>query len=268
MAEDASVYDLKRGGSPLLVSIPHSGTCIPEHIYKYLTQEAQFLPDTDWFIPELYSFIFAGDITVLQANYSRLVIDLNRPPDNNILYPGKATTELCPLTLFKGGKVYCSKVQLEEEERAQRKKNFWEPYHTALEGEIERIKSRHGFCILYDAHSIRSTMPLLFTGNLPDLNLGTFQGKSCGKSLQDLVEKKLNKNTSLTWVINGRFIGGFITRSYGSPDNHIHAIQMEIAQSAYMDEIDRPLYSVKRASGLSSFLELLIDDLISWSPKH
>ncbi|MFT5134540.1 MAG: N-formylglutamate deformylase [Gammaproteobacteria bacterium] len=258
------VFELTRGDSPLLVSIPHSGTTLPASVEEQLTDEALLLADTDWFIPEIYDFIFRLDISVVKAKYSRLLIDLNRPPDNTSLYEGKVTTGLCPLKLFDGEPVYRNVSYLTENEISRRLESYWKPYHAALTEEITRLKAMHGYCIVYDAHSIRSAVPSLFKGKLPDLNLGTNNGLSCGSELQRLVESLLNNNNSFSSVVNQRFIGGYITRHYGSPLTHCHAVQMEIAQCAYMDEDGEPNYDSEKAKHLKYFLEELFNGLLDW----
>lgn len=262
MVED--VYALRRGRSSLLVSMPHSGTRLPAAIEQQFSEQAKRLDDTDWFIPELYGFLKERDVSVIRAHYSRLLIDLNRPPDNSELYPGMTSTGLCPETLFNGNAVYRDGQVLSDAEIQRRRERYWLPYHAALAGEIQRIKADHGFCILYDAHSIRSTVARLFDYRLPDLNLGTHHGLSCAGDLQNRMERHLNGDSGFSSVVNGRFIGGYITRHYGVPEQHCHALQMEIAQCAYMDEDEEPAYESERARPLSQLLEKLLDDVLQW----
>ena len=183
-----NIYTFTSGDTPVLVSMPHSGTQLPDAIARQLTERARLLPDTDWHIPTLYDFVFAQNHSVLQANYSRYVIDLNRPPDNESLYPGQATTGLCPHIFFDGEPLYSDDYQPDAQEVQQRKTIYWEPYHQQLKKALEDIKQRHGYAILYDAHSIASHVPRLFEGRLPDLNLGTADGTSCDLSLQTICD--------------------------------------------------------------------------------
>lgn len=260
------IFSIQQGNSPLLLSFPHSGIQVPADILSCLTPEAQGLPDTDWYVPDLYDFHSEKAITSITAHYSRYVVDLNRSPDNKNLYPGKTTTGICPLNLFNGNPIYIDGKQPDKHDIAQRIQLYWQPYHKALMEQIERIKTKHGFCILYDAHSIRSNVPSLFDGQLPDLNLGTNQGRSCDSNLQQLIENFLGTEEKFTWISNGRFIGGYITRRYGDPNNNIHTIQMEIGQKAYLAESKTPVYQDEYAKPLQQLLTRLFDQLIIWQP--
>ena len=265
--DSEQIFNLQRGNSPLLLSMPHSGLRIPDTISDLLTPSALKLPDTDWFIPELYAFAYNENITVLKANFNRYVIDLNRSKNNTSLYRGKVTTGLCPETLFDGAAAYRNNYRVSNTVTKQRLSEYWQPYHSALMTEIERLKKIHGFCILYDAHSIRSRLPELFKGKLPDLNLGTNSGKSCDSQLQTLIESYFKENDHFTWTTNARFIGGYITRHYGSPIAKVHALQMEIAQCAYMNETTHSAFNKNQAAPMGKFLKNLIIILLEWHPS-
>ena len=223
--------EIIRGNSPLVLGQPHSGTFLPDEVYDALKEPARQLLDTDWRIPELYEGL-VEDATVVRANFSRYVIDANRPPDGASLYPGQNTTGLVPLMDFDGNPIW--NREPDEDEIARRLEQFHRPYHTALTQEIERVRSVHGFALLYDCHSIRSTAPYLFEGKLPDLNIGTNSGASCAPGIEQAVAR-VCKGSAFTAVLNGRFKGGWTTRHYGRPKTGVHAIQMEIAQSAYLE---------------------------------
>lgn len=254
------VYSFTAGNTPILVSMPHSGTLLPDDIYSRLSQDAKSLPDTDWHIPRLYDFIFKKGHSVLQANYSRYVVDLNRPPTNESLYPGQPGTGLCPETLFNGQALYASGKTLEDSEIKARRSKYWQPYHDRLSQALMEIKTRFGYAILYDAHSIASRVPRLFEGRLPDLNLGTLNGESCSPEIQLAVINQL-KNSNYHAVVNERFLGGYITRHYGNPDNNIHALQMEIAQCTYMSEIGNNKYNEIDAANLQLVLKQVFKSL-------
>ena len=249
----SEVYDFTSGTSPVLVSMPHSGLSIPDDILSRLTDRAQALPDTDWHIPRLYNFVYTQGHSVLQANFGRYVVDLNRPPNNESLYPGQASTSLCPETLFDGEPLYRSCEVLTEAEVAERREKYWVPYHDKLAQALEQIKRRHGYAILYDAHSIASKVPRLFDGQLPDLNLGTASGESCSGDIQAAVGKVIT-DSHFSAVVNGRFRGGYITRNYGDPGNGIHALQMEITQCTYMSETPDFTFDEGRTTKIQSTL--------------
>ncbi len=268
MATPEPIFDLRRGDSPLLISMPHSGTYVPPDILKRITPAARPLPDTDWHIPELYAFLQDFDVSVVTARYNRYVVDLNRPPGNEPLYSGRSVSGLCPLQTFSGDVIYENGQAPDHAEVNDRIRTYWEPYHAALAGEIERISGKHDYCVLYDAHSIRSTVPALFTGKLPDLNLGTNHGQSCDKSLQDAVEQELCRHKDFSQVSNGRFIGGYITRHYGQPSGQVHALQMEIGQDAYLAETEPPLYHDESAANLVGVLQELFEVIAGWKPAE
>ncbi|WP_425600346.1 N-formylglutamate deformylase [Luteimonas deserti] len=232
-----TLFDLHRGTAPLLISIPHNGTRVPDALVARLTDEARRVPDTDWHVAELYAFARTLGASVLVPSYSRYVIDLNRSEDDLSLYPGQNTTGLCPVVRFDGGKVYRDGQAPAPDEIATRVDTYWRPYHAALSDELARLRARHGRVVLWEAHSIRGTLPFLFDGRLPDLNLGTAGGASCSRALQARLVGVLEAQSGFDAVANGRFKGGFITRHYGRPDASVEAVQLEISQRCYMDEV-------------------------------
>lgn len=229
-------FDLHRGDAPLLVSIPHMGTEIPEALRDRFCDRALSVEDTDWHMDRLYDFA-AGELgaSVLRPRYSRYLVDLNRPPDDAPMYPGASNTELCPTRFFTGDPLYRGGGQPEAAERAERRERFWQPYHDALAAEIARLRARHGFVLLWDAHSIRSEIPWLFQGVLPDLNIGTAGGASADDAIARAVVQAASR-PGVTHVLNGRFKGGYITRHYGQPARNMHAVQLEMCQKLYMRE--------------------------------
>lgn len=256
----SDIYTFHRGTTPLLVSMPHSGTEVPDALFERLSEPAKGLPDTDWHVPRLYGFCEALGASTLKANYSRYVVDLNRPPDNDSLYPGQATTALCPETLFDGTPLYADATPLSDEEIAARRAHYWDPYHGRLAEELDRIKAKYGYALLYDAHSIASRVPRLFPGRLPDLNLGTARGQSCALAIEQAIVNTITASAFST-AVNGRFVGGYITRHYGQPDAGFHAVQMEIAQCSYMDETAGCPYNPTKAKRLAPLLRQLMSTL-------
>ncbi|MFQ3237556.1 MAG: N-formylglutamate deformylase [Paraglaciecola sp.] len=227
-------FTLHQGNSPLLVSMPHSGLALPPEVATGLSQKARLLPDTDWYIPQLYNFLHASKAGFIQANYSRYVIDLNRPIDDKPLY-ASATTGLFPEILFDGSPVFTPGAQPTLQQRDNYKQQIWLAYHMAIQQELSRLKEKFGYAILFDAHSIAAQVPMLFEGQLPDFNFGTNGGLSCDDKLLDGLAEVAGKS-SYTHVCNGRFKGGYITRHFGAPQNHIHAIQLELSQTTYLQD--------------------------------
>ena len=227
---------LKRGNAPLVLSFPHVGTWLPAAIADTMTPIARHLLDTDWHVDRLYGFAERLDATVLLATHSRYVIDLNRAPDDMPLYPGADNTELCPLTTFDHEAIYLPGQQPDTLEIAERLRRYWQPYHATLTSEIGRLLERHRRILLWDGHSIRSHVPRLFDGRLPDLNFGTADGTAAHPDLLECAVRPARDHLSFSVASNGRFKGGYITRRYGKPAKGVHAIQLELSQRTYMEE--------------------------------
>ena len=258
-----------RGNAPLLVSLPHTGTEIPAPIAERLASLPLARNDTDWWIDQLYGFAASMGATVVHTAISRSVIDVNRDPSGQSLYPGQATTGLCPTTSFDGTPLYRPGAEPDAADISARRRDYFDPYHAALTTEIARLRADHNRIVLYDCHSIRSVVPRLFDGELPVFNIGTNDSVSCGPNLQTLVERRCDAS-GLSRVSNGRFKGGWITRHYADPANGVHAIQMEIACRGYMDEhadFEPAPYSPERAASMRSVLERLFADLIDWADQ-
>jgi N-formylglutamate deformylase len=226
-----------RGDAPVLLSIPHAGTELV-HVREQVCSPWLARLDADWWVDRLYDFARELGVTLLKTAVSRTVVDVNRDPTRE-LYPGLASTELVPTTTFDGAPLYPEGLQPGPDEQALRRERYFEPYHAALRGELQRLKALHGQVVLYDAHSIRSQVPRLFAGALPVFNIGTFGGRSCAARLTEAVADACRAAPpAMQWncVVNGRFQGGYITRAYGEPEQGIHAIQMELACRAYLTE--------------------------------
>ena len=252
------IHTLHRGTAPLLISLPHDGNTIPADLLPRLTDNARRAPDTDWHVARLYDFARDLGASILRPFHSRYVVDLNRPPDDVSLYPGQNTTGLCPIVQFSGESVYRDGQTPTPDEIAQRVDMYWRPYHMALIEELSRLKAEHGRVTLWEGHSIRSVVPFLFDGRLPDLNLGTAAGASCSPALQGRLEAVMAGQGDYSFVCNGRFKGGYITRHYGDPANGIDAIQLELAQCNYMDE-DSFEYLPERAGRLQGLLRQMLE---------
>ena len=257
------VFTLQRGNSPLLVSMPHIGTSIPLELQHAYAPEALNVEDTDWHLHTLYNFLPGLGASVLRPHFSRYVIDLNRPPDDAPMYPGASNTELCPTHFFSGYALYKPGQKPPPEEVQRRRVTFWQPYHAALAAELARIKAKHGFALLWDAHSIRSQIPWLFEGKLPDLNIGTASGLSAHPVITDAVANACRASPHITTAINGRFKGGYITRHYGQPAHDVHAVQLEMCQNLYMQEVAPYAYAADLALKIQPLLMNMVSAAMS-----
>ncbi|MFC3569845.1 N-formylglutamate deformylase [Paracoccus simplex] len=256
--------EVVQGDSPVILGLPHTGTWLPEKIRAALNPRGQVLADTDWHIERLYDGLLPGATTV-RATFHRYVIDANRGPDDASLYPGQNTTGLVPLTDFDGEPIW--EAEPTEEDIAERKARFHTPYHAALAAEIERVKAKHGVAILYDCHSIRSVIPFLFDGVLPDFNIGTNSGASCDKRIEAATFEACAA-TGRSHVLNGRFKGGWTTRHYGRPGQRVHAIQMELAQATHLATEAPPFaYDERKAESLRVTLGAILERLAALAPE-
>jgi N-formylglutamate deformylase len=251
-------FQLTRGSVPLLVSIPHMGTEIPPDLQGGYVQRALAVEDADWHLDRLYGFVRELGASILQPRFARYVIDLNRPPDNAPMYPGASNTELCPTRFFDGQPLYAGAAPLAAEQE-RRRATYWQPYHDALAGELARIRQEHGYALLWDAHSIRSEIPWLFDGVLPDLNIGTNAGASADPSITRAVAAAAEADARFTRAVNGRFKGGYITRHYGNPRQHVHAVQLEMTQKSYMREAPPYDYLPATAAQVQPVLRAMVE---------
>ena len=240
MTDDLAWLTVQRGSAPLVVSLPHTGLGIPTEIEDHLVSPWLARKDADWWIERLYDFATELGATTVHTAVSRTVIDVNRDPSGVSLYPGQATTELCPSTSFDGEPLYRTGGAPGADEIERRRQLFFEPYHAALADEVARLRAEHGRVVLYDCHSIRSRVPRLFDGDLPVFNIGTNSGAACAPDLTAKIEAICDASR-LTRVTNGRFKGGFITRRYGNSTADVHAVQMELACRGYMRETPGPV---------------------------
>jgi N-formylglutamate deformylase len=264
MQPDPPAFLFRAGTRPLLISMPHVGTHLPPALRPRMGEAALQLPDTDWHLEQLYGFADALGASVLVATHSRYVVDLNRPPDNENLYPGQDTTGLCPLDTFDKEPLYRRPEDTPgEAEIRTRREALWQPYHAQLRIELERLRGRFGRAALWDAHSIRSVVPRFFEGRLPDLNLGTANGASCDAQLADTL-LRLAKSSGHSAVLNGRFKGGHITRHYGRPAEGVHAVQLEMAQETYMDETPPFTYRPERAAQIQPCLRGMLEAVLAF----
>lgn len=264
-----SFVSVLRGEAPLVIAFPHGGTDLAglegAFVSPWLARR-----DADWWIDSLYGFARDMGATMVGTTISRSVIDANRDPSGASLYPGQATTELCPTTTFDGEPLYTGALP-EEGEIARRRTAYFEPYHAALAAELERLRARHGKVVLYDAHSIRSHVPRLFDGELPVFNIGTNGGQTCAGELETAIAR-ICAASGQPWVLNGRFKGGWTTRHYGAPRDGIHAVQMELAIRAYMDEPAvpdegnwPPPFRPARAVDLAQHLARILDACLAFA---
>lgn len=264
----SAAFHFKQGTVPLLVSMPHVGTEIPDSVLAQLHPIAQRKTDTDWHLPLLYNMLDDLGASTIQAKYSRYVIDLNRPSDDMNLYPGQDTTGLCPVDTFAKEPLYRNGVGPDAAEVQDRIQRYWQPYHHQLQTELARLRELHGAVILWDAHSIASQVPRFFAGKLPDLNFGTADQKSCDIGLQQALADLMQQTvTPYSYVFNGRFKGGHITRHYGQPQQGIHAVQLEMSQCLYMNEAMPYEYRKDLALQVQPLLTQLLTTCLTWAQR-
>ena len=256
---------IQRGSGPIVLGFPHTGTWLPEEIQLKLNDNGRLLADTDWHVDRLYHGLLEG-VTTIRANFHRYVIDANRDPTGKSLYPGQNTTGLVPETDFDGQSIWHDDI---EEDRVEKLINsFHAPYHQAVSDELSRVHKEHGIAIFYDCHSIRSVIPNLFEGKLPDFNIGTNDGKSCAPEIERCVRDICFNADTYTHVLNGRFKGGWSTRHHGNPGKNIHAIQMELAQSTHLTREKPPFdYDAPKAKLLRKYLGKILGSLNQLAPS-
>lgn len=265
-----AVFELVRGTRPLLVSVPHVGTEIPSELGARMVPRALAVENTDWHLHLIYAFARAMGASMIVPRFSRFVVDLNRPPENTPMYPGVNNTELCPTRFFTGDPIYRDGQAPQADEIAHRVETYWRPYHDALGEELARLRAQHGHALLWDGHSIESSLPWLFEGRLPDLNLGTADGQSCAPRLRERLMQVLAGQSEFSHVTDGRFKGGYITRRYGRPAEGVHAAQMEMCFSTYMRQERAPwLLDEERVAGrLQPLLQRLLQAMLDGAQMH
>lgn len=255
----SDLYEISRGSSPVILAFPHTGTNVPAEIWDRLNDNGRLLADTDWHIHQLYAGLLPNATTV-RATFHRYVIDANRDPSGVSLYPGQNTTGLVPTSDFDGNPIWKDGGEPSEADIALRRDNFHRPYHAALEAEIARVRAEHGIAVLYDCHSIRSLIPFLFEGRLPDFNIGTDGGTTCDPAIEQVVVDITAAADGYSSVLNGRFRGGWTTRHYGKPGTGVHAIQMELAQINHLATEAPPFaYDAAKADRLRIHLKQLLE---------
>ena len=252
--------DISKGTSPIILAVPHAGIHVPENIKRRFNDTGHAIADTDWHVDHLYDGLLPN-ATLVRATFHRYVVDANRDPSGQSLYPGQNTTGLCPVIDFFGTPIYKDGEEPDAGEIEHRRLTYHAPYHAALAMEIERIRDECGIAVLYDCHSIRSQIPFLFDGKLPDFNIGTNNGTTCAPLIEGRVSEICQNASDYTSILNGRFKGGWTTRHYGNPERNIHAIQMELAQSTYMHEAPPWTYDHDRAHDLRVKLEKILNGL-------
>ncbi|MBO6758806.1 MAG: N-formylglutamate deformylase [Roseibium sp.] len=246
------------GDGPIVLGVPHAGFYVPDGIWDRLNDTGRVRADTDWHVDWLYDGLLPG-ATMVKATFHRYVIDANRDPADVSLYPGQNTTSLCPTTDFDGRPIYHPGQEPDAGEIETRRKAWHAPYHAALAAELDRVKRKHGIAILYDCHSIRSVVPYLFDGTLPDFNTGTNGGVTCAPEIEQAVVDLTRRAEGYTAVLNGRFKGGWTTRHYGRPETGIHAIQMELAQKTHLATEAPPYtYDEAKAERLRGHLKTIL----------
>ena len=262
---------VQEGSAPLIIGLPHTGTEIPGAILDRMNSPWLARKDADWWVDRLYDFAVDMGASVVRTAISRSVIDVNRDPSGVSLYPGMTTTGLCPTETFDGEPLYRPGQGPDEAEIAERRATWFDPYHAALQAQIERLRVQ-GPVVLYDAHSIRSVVPRLFDGELPQFNIGDNDGATCAPDLTRAVEAACAASGD-SRVVNGRFKGGWTTRHYGRPETGVHAIQMELADRGYILDPAGPVtpdnwpsaYEPERAEPMRGHLRRVLTACIAFA---
>lgn len=253
-----NVYEFHQGSLPLLISIPHAGTFVPESIAQRFTLAGSRLADTDWHVDKLYEFARGLGVSILKANYSRYVVDLNRSPDSASLYEGSPTSPVCPTLTFDEEPIYQPGREVTASEVEARVQQYWQPYHQRLVAELKTMRQRHGYALLWDAHSIASSVSSLFIGVLPEFNFGTRDDASCPRAVAEQLLELVTTDGKFGAVLNGRFKGGYITLRYGRPSEGVHAVQLELSRRVYMDEAAGTGWNAQRAQPAAELISRLL----------
>jgi N-formylglutamate amidohydrolase len=253
-----NIYDFHRGSMPLLISVPHAGTFVPEDIGRRFTLAGGRLADTDWHVHKLYDFARGLGASILAANYSRYVVDLNRPADSSSLYVGHATSPVCPTLTFDGDPIYLAGEEPTDAEITSRIEQYWQPYHRHLAAELAKIREQYGYALLWDAHSIASEVPSLFEGVLPEFNFGTRDDASCPRVIAEQLLDLVTTDGKFGAVLNGRWKGGYITMHYGRPKDRVYAVQLELSRRVYMDEAAGTDWDPDHAQSAASLISSLL----------
>lgn len=257
-------FEFRAGSLPLFLSVPHAGTKLPPELAARMTDAGREIRDTDWFVDRLFDLPILAEGSRIVARASRYLVDLNRPPDNESLYPGQNTTSLCPTIQFDGTPLYPPHHEPSPDEIALRVEKYWRPYHDQLAAELRRLRETYPRVLLLDAHSIASQVPRLFEGTLPDFNFGTDRGRSCRPELTARLSEFARQNlTNYRHVLNGRFVGGYITRHYAQPTQGIETLQLELSQATYLNE-GPGTWNSDRAESLQACLTRLIEALLDY----
>ena len=257
------IIEPKGAKKPFLLSIPHCGTSFPDDVNShYVPSLAKNPDDTDWFLEKLYDFASEMGITVIQAVFSRWVIDLNRDPKNMSLYnDGRIITSLCPVTDFFGNEIYLDNIFKPTASEVNRRLNtyFW-PYHQKIDQLITDLKKINGQVLFWDAHSIRRHVKTIRKEPFPDLILGDNNGKTADSIFIDSALNSLS-NKGIEVEHNFPFKGGYLTRSIGQPSKNVHALQLEMTKDLYMTK-NETVYDIDKAKKIKNILQQTIQNLI------
>ena len=243
---------------PILISVPHSGVEFPSEIAEQIRPELVAKPnDTDWFVDQLYDFAPKMGITLIKANLSRYVIDLNRSPENLKLYnDDRIQFDLVPKQQFNLESIYRDALP-NAEEIERRKQQYFLPYYQKISQLLQDLRQQFEQVIFFDAHSIRHQVKAIDCPRFPDLVLGDQNGKTAAPAL---IQKTVEVLTAAPFEFshNSPFMGGNLTRNFGCPDKGIHSLQLEMVQDIYMDE-DTVLYSQEKACRIRPHLKKMFE---------
>ncbi len=256
-ANDAAVSPFEIAGviegvapkTPLIFCSPHSGRVYPaEMMAASALNSAEIRRSEDAFVDSLIEGAAAHGAAVLVNRYARAFVDVNREAYE--LDPAMFEDQLPDFAIARSARVAAglgaiARIVADGQEIYTRKLTFAEargrieavhvPYHAALARLVESAKAAFGQAILIDWHSMPSAAGRSASGRGADFVLGDRFGQSCGGRVVELVERTL-RLSGYRVARNNPYAGGFTTEHYGRPSEGVHALQVEIDRSLYLDE--------------------------------
>ncbi|MBI4952934.1 MAG: N-formylglutamate amidohydrolase [Myxococcales bacterium] len=231
--------------TPVLVEVPHAGLRLDGEALGCMIAPCRNLArDADLYVDEIFGDAPSCGASLLTADVSRYVVDLNRAEDD---FDGAAVAGgpaghrprgVIWSVSSDGQPVLSQPLPAAEYER--RMTLYHRPYHRALSDLLERKRARFGFALALCAHSMptprrrerghRAPAPAL-----ADLVPGSRGRTSAAGRFIDCVEQ-VGRRHGFTVVHDDPYKGGYTTTHYGRPDAGCHVVQLEIARALYMDE--------------------------------
>lgn len=257
---------IDEGQSPLVLCLPHSGTDVPKAVYNRLNATGKLQADLAWRLERVFDFHKELDATVLRSNVSRFVIDLDRDPKTPVSAAMDPARALCPATTLDGKRVYQEGEEPGPTEAEQRFLLFYAPFHKALHQQIDRLLRKHRKVILVNCQSMRSHIKGVTDEDLPLVNIGSEEGRSCDPDLRNVLVGSFRGQEGYTVSVDRYTKGGFITHSFARPEMGVHAVTLLLAQRAYLRHESPPFEPDKvRMAALKAVLLDSLSRLIDWT---